>query len=51
MKDKLILIKRNNPVVYEIHRYEISQTKNLILVIGDKEFATNLVKGYNKQIK
>jgi hypothetical protein len=48
MKDKLILLERKNPTNYEIHRYEIKQNYNLVLTTKDKEFAKNLVDGYNK---
>lgn len=47
MSDKLILLKRKFPSVYEIHRGEIAQTKNLILTTSDKEFAEKLVNSYN----
>lgn len=45
--DKLILLKRINPTEYEIHRYEIRQTKNLILTTTDIDFAHKLVNAYN----
>lgn len=47
--DKLILLVRKYPLKYEIHRGEINQTKNLILTTKDKEFAEQLVSGYNNQ--
>jgi hypothetical protein len=54
MEDKLILLKRqrfpyNGIFEYEIHRGEISQTKNLILTVSDEAFAQRLVDGYNSQ--
>jgi hypothetical protein len=45
--EKLILLKRNRPVEYEIHRGEINQTHNLILTTQDKQFAEDLIEGYN----
>jgi hypothetical protein len=58
MEDKLILLIRRglhygDPDIYEIHRYEIDQSKNLILSTKDLYFANDLVKGYNsvKEIK
>jgi len=48
MEDKLILLKRINPTEYEIHRYVIDRTRNLILTTTDKKFAEKLVKSYNK---
>ena len=49
--DELILLERKYPTVYEIHRGEISQSKNLILTTTDKDFAIKLVDGYNSQQK
>lgn len=51
MKDKLILLKRINPIEYEIHRFEINMTKNLIMTTTDFSLAENIVNGYNKIIK
>ena len=48
MEDKLILLKRQFPTEYEIHRYEINQTKNLILTTKDLNLAQDIVNGYNK---
>lgn len=48
MEDKLILLKRQHPTEYEIHRFEIRQTKNLILTTNDLEFAQRIVDSYNK---
>lgn len=45
--EKLILLKRNRPVEYEIHRGEIKQTQNFILTTKDKTFAEDIVNGYN----
>lgn len=45
--DKLVLLKRNRPTEYEVHRGEIRQTHNLILTTQDKQFAEDLVNGYN----
>ena len=50
-EDILILLKRNHPTTYEIHRKEIDNAKNLILTTSDKEFAVRLVKGYNDSFK
>lgn len=47
VSDILILLERKNPTIYEIHRGKIQQTKNLILTTKDKEFAEQLVNGYN----
>ena len=47
MEDKLILLTRKGPLEYEVHRYEVNQSKNLILITGDKAFAQQLVNGYN----
>jgi hypothetical protein len=47
MKDRLVLLHRQSPDEWEIHRYEVNQTKNLILTTKDSEFAMNLVDGYN----
>ena len=47
--DVLILLERKHPTIYEIHRGEIRQTKNLILTTDDKEFAERLVGGYNSK--
>ena len=44
---KLILLKRGHPVVYEIHRNEISQTKNLLLTTTDEKFAARIVNAFN----
>jgi hypothetical protein len=46
--DILVLLKRNFPTQYEIHRGKVEQTKNLILTTSDKYFAERLVNGYNK---
>jgi hypothetical protein len=46
--DKLILIKRKYPFVCEIHRNEISQTKNLVLSTTDLIFAQKIVDSYNE---
>ncbi|MEK6829057.1 MAG: hypothetical protein AABY15_02940 [Nanoarchaeota archaeon] len=48
--NKLILLKRKNPVEYEVHKDEISQTKNLLLTTKDFDFAKRLVDGYNNQV-
>lgn len=45
--EKLILLKRNNPVEYEIHRGEIRQASNLLLTTKDKAFAERLVNSFN----
>ena len=47
MKEKLILLKRDNPLVYEIHIGEIVQAKNLLLTVRDESFAKDIVEGYN----
>ena len=49
MKDKLILLKRKNPVTYEIHRFEIKETKNLVLTTTDLELAERIVNSYNRK--
>lgn len=51
MEDKLILLKRQFPTEYEIHRYEINQARNLVLTTTDLEFAQRLVDSYNKSLK
>lgn len=45
--DKLILLKRNRPLEYEIHIGEINQAKNLLLTVKDGDFAERLVNGFN----
>ena len=45
---KLILLKRLHPVVYEVHKNEINQTRNLILTTSDKELAEKIVDSFNK---
>lgn len=45
--DKLILLERKNPTVYEIHRNKIEQAKNIILSTSDKDLATRIVLAYN----
>lgn len=50
-KDILVLLERKFPTVYEIHRNEISVTKNLILTTDDKAFAEKLVSAYNNYKK
>lgn len=47
MSDKLILLERKFPTMYEIHRGQISQLKNLVLTTSDKDFAEKLVNSYN----
>ena len=49
MKDKLILLTRKFPTIYEIHRYEIKQNKNIVLTTYDLEFAKKLVRDYNNK--
>ena len=49
MQDKLILLERKHPLIYEVHRGEINNTKNIVLVTHDQEFAKRLVKGYNNE--
>lgn len=51
MKDKLILLERKHPTIYEIHRGEINTTKNIVLITHDSEFAKRIVKGYNNSLK
>lgn len=51
MRVKLILLKRNRPVTYEIHRGEILQDKNIVFITQDKEFATDIVNSYNKELQ
>lgn len=46
-QDKLILLKRKNPDIYEIHRGSINVAHNLILTTRDKAFAYRLVAAYN----
>lgn len=48
MNDKLILLRRINPIEYEIHRYVIDRTRNLVLTTTDEEFAKKIVKSYNE---
>lgn len=45
--DTLILLKRESPLIYEVHRGEIRREKNIILTTKDKDFAERLVNGYN----
>lgn len=45
--DTLILLERNFPKIYEIHRKEIRRAENLVLTTTDKEFAERLVNAYN----
>jgi 2-polyprenyl-3-methyl-5-hydroxy-6-metoxy-1,4-benzoquinol methylase len=45
--DKLILLERSKPLVYEVHIGKIVHSTNLLLSTYDKEFATRLVNGYN----
>jgi hypothetical protein len=47
LPDILVLLLRNFPTIYEIHRYEIRQAKNLIFSTTDKEFAEKIVNSYN----
>jgi len=55
VEDKLILLKRKSIDgslidIYEIHRYEINQTNNLIFTTRDFSLASNIVEGYNRQV-
>ena len=50
MEDKLILLKRINPIEYEIHKGEIRRAENLILTTKDKDLATKLVNCYNQKV-
>ena len=47
MKNKLILLEKKYPYLIELHRYEINQTRNIVLTTTDLTFAKNLVKSYN----
>jgi len=47
LPDILILLPRIFPTIYEIHRYEIRQAKNLIFSTTDKELAEKIVNKYN----
>ena len=51
MKDKLILLQRKNPNIYEIHKGEINKVKNIIFTIYDEQLAEDIVNSYNKFIK
>lgn len=44
---KLVLLKRINPTIFEIHVNEINQYHNLLLETKDESFATRLVDGFN----
>lgn len=50
-ENKLVLLKRINPVEFEIHRGEINMARNLILTTDDEEFANDIVNGYNEYVK
>ena len=45
--NRLILLKKKNPIIFEIYRYDSNNPKNLLLSTKDGEFARNLVDGYN----
>ena len=49
MRDKLILLERLNikdfsVEFYEIHRWEVNQSNNIILTTKDKDFANKQTK-------
>ena len=47
--EKLILLKRKYPTVFEIHKNEINQAKNLILSLQDESLAEFITFAFNLQ--
>jgi hypothetical protein len=46
--DKLILLKRNRPVLFEIHHNEIVRDRNIIISTKNENLATKIVNSYNQ---
>lgn len=46
---KLILHKRVNPEIYEVHAGKIEQAKNMIFSTRNEKFAERFVKAFNEK--
>ena len=51
MNDRLILLHRKNPDIYEVHVGSISRTKNLLFSTKKGRIARRVVSSYNKYLK
>lgn len=48
MKNKLILVEKARPKMYEVHIGKINRTKNMLFAIKDGEIAQRVVDSFNK---
>jgi hypothetical protein len=48
MKNKLILLKRIKPEIFEVHINEVRQTKNILFSTKDGELAQRVVDSFNR---